>query len=100
MLVVGGLARLEQRYRCCVDSDVTVEVANANSVRLQNSVSHVDTVVLVVPNVSHAAVASVRRHARKRGLLVLHATSPSARHVSARIREAVGNERMNRHRAA
>lgn len=85
MLVVGGLARLEQQYRCCASNDVTVEVANSNTSRLATSVSHADSVVVIVPNISHAAVQNVRRHARRLGVPVIHATSPSAKHVSERI---------------
>lgn len=93
MLVVGGLARLEQQYRCCASNDVTVEVANTNSSRLATSVSHADSVVVIVPNVSHAAVQNVRRQARRLGLPVIHATSPSAKHVSERILELTHGER-------
>jgi len=93
VLVVGGLARLEQQYRCCcVSNDVTVEVANSNSARLGTSVAHADSVVVIVPNVSHAAVQNVRRHARRLGLRVVHATSPSAKHISRRILELVNEE--------
>ncbi|MGC4063898.1 MAG: DUF2325 domain-containing protein [Polyangiaceae bacterium] len=87
VLIVGGLTRLEREYRCCATDEVTVEVANTNSARLGESVSHADAIVVIVPNVSHAAVQSVRRHARRLGLRVVHARSPSARHVSERISE-------------
>lgn len=93
VLVVGGLARLEQLYRCYDSNDVSVEVANSNSSRLAVSVSHADSVVVIVPNVSHAAVQNVRRHARRLGLPVVHATSPSAKHVSERIREVTHGEK-------
>ena len=56
MLVVGGLARLQQEYRCCGNERVTVDVANANSSRLGTSLAHSDSVVVVVTRVSHAAV--------------------------------------------
>jgi len=45
VLVVGGLARLEQQYRCCAVEGVTVEVANTNSNRLASSVVHANTVL-------------------------------------------------------
>lgn len=93
VLVVGGLARLERQYRCCASNDVSVEVANSNSSRLATSVSHADSVVVIVPNISHAAVQSVRRQARRFGLPVVHATSPSAKHVSERILELTHGEK-------
>lgn len=86
VLVVGGLARLEQQYRCCSDDTVSVEVANTNSSRLEASISAADSVLVIVPNISHSAVQSVRRHARRYGLRVDHAKSPSAKHVSEHIR--------------
>jgi hypothetical protein len=87
VLVVGGLTRLEQQYRCCSSEGVTVDVANSNSSRLGESVSHADAIVVIVPNVSHAAVQSVRRHAKRLGLPVAHAKSPSAKHVSQHIQQ-------------
>ena len=94
MLVVGGLARLEQQYRCCASNDVTVEVANFNSSRLRTSVAHVDSVVVIVPNVSHAAANKVQQHARRLGLRVNHATSSSAKHVTERILELTQGEKQ------
>lgn len=88
VLVVGGLTRLEQQYRCCLGSDVSVEVANSNSSRLSGSVSHADSVVVIVPRVSHSAVQKVQRYARRIGVPVVHATSSSAKHVSERILQA------------
>jgi len=95
VLVVGGLARLQQEYRCCGNEQVTVDVANANSSRLGTSVSHSDSVVVVVTRVSHAAVQVVHRHARSRNLPIAHATSSSARHISEtilRLTQREGNE--------
>ncbi len=82
VLVVGGLARLEQEYRCCGNDKVTVDVANDNSAKLGASLANSDSIIVVVNRVSHSAVDHVRRHARRRGTPVVHATSSSVRHVS------------------
>ena len=92
VLVVGGLERLQQEYRCCGNEQVTVDVANANSSRLGTSVSHSDSVVVVVTRVSHAAVQVVHRHARSRNLPIAHATSSSARHISETILQLTQKE--------
>jgi len=72
-----------------------VEVANTNSNRLASSVTHANTVLVIVPNVSHSAVQSVQRHARRSGAQVIRATRSSSRYISERIREIV-REEVNR----
>ena len=86
VLVVGGLDRLQSQYRDCA-GEVRVDVANVNSQRLKHSIGAVDAVLVVVPNVSHAAVDRVRRQARRYGVPVTRAASAGVGEVSRRIRE-------------
>ena len=86
VLVVGGLARLQPQYRDCA-GEVTVDVANVNSQRLKHSIGSADAVLVVVPNVSHAAVDRVRRQARRFGVPVARAASAGVGEVSRLIQE-------------
>lgn len=86
ILVVGGLTRLQSQYRACSE-DVHVDVANANSHRLGDSVGAANAVLVIVPNVSHAAVERVRRQARRYGVPMGRALSPGVSEVTRQIHQ-------------
>ena len=88
VLVVGGLVRLQSQYRDLAGA-VEVDVANVNSQRLKHSIGSADVVLVVVPNVSHAAVDRVRQQARRFGVPVARAASAGVGQVSRRIQEIV-----------
>jgi len=84
VLVVGGLTRLQSHYRQCLHG-LEIEVANANDTRLKHSIAAADAILVLVPHVSHAAVARVRDEALRAGVLVAHASSSGVGEVKRSI---------------
>lgn len=87
MLVVGGLTRLDAFYRAA-PSGIEVEALYVDGPTLEARAEAADALVLVASNVSHPAAAKVRSAARRLGIPLTQATSPSVSRVRASIAEA------------
>lgn len=84
VLVVGGLARLDARYRDALEG-IAVDVVNDDSPLLEAKANTAEAVVLVVGNVSHSAAAKVKHAVRRRGVRLAFAAGPSVARVRASI---------------
>lgn len=87
ILVVGGLTRLDTFYRDA-PSGVEVDAVYVDCPTLEARVEAADALVLVVGNVSHPAAAKVRNAAKRRGIPLESAMSPSVSRVRASIASA------------
>lgn len=88
VLVVGGMARLDAYYRELPPGELAVDIVYADSISLEARALAADALVLVTGQISHAAAEKVRLAARRNGIPLVAATSPSLSRVRAAIASA------------
>lgn len=87
IVIVGGLRRLERRYRA-IDG-ARLEVMNDPGSSSTRRLVHAHALVLVVTHVSHAIAEHVRFLSREHGIPLTIAASASASTVERAVREAI-----------
>ncbi|MFO0547172.1 MAG: DUF2325 domain-containing protein [Polyangiaceae bacterium] len=87
IVIVGGLRRLERRYRAI--EGARVEVMNEPGSPATRRLVHAHSLVLVVTHVSHAIAEHVRFLSREHGIPLTIATSASTSTVERAVKEAI-----------
>ena len=76
ILLVGGLERLDGYYRAKPDG-LDIRAVYIDSGALAKKAEHADAIVLVTGHISHAAADKARAIARRRGIPLVSALTPS-----------------------
>ena len=76
ILLVGGLERLDEHYRA-MPEPLDIRAVYTNSGALLRKAEHADAIVLVTGHMSPAAADKARAVARRRGIPLVSALTPS-----------------------
>jgi len=76
ILLVGGLERLDGHYRATPEP-LDIRAVYIDSGALARKAEHADAIVLVTGHISHAAADKARAIARRRGIPLVSALTPS-----------------------